>query len=197
MRRVAAAKCRWRRFAISTDLSSLDHVRDLLRGAIVRTEPAATSGGRFPPANFGIGRGIYPYLGAKSGPDWLASAVTSCGAAAVPGRAGARLAARVRARPLVDPAVHDSHDDDKAPGLQQAPLWAIRRMARSPWRTACSVGMGVSWSKPPIHTRSGGQQAALRLPTWGASATDARLSAQQTASALTVHQRASGQPGLL
>jgi hypothetical protein len=65
--------------------------------------------------------GIYPYLGAAVGLDGLRAAVANCGSAAVPGRAGARLAGKVRGRSLVDPAVYGP--GDKTQGLPQDSLW--------------------------------------------------------------------------
>jgi hypothetical protein len=70
----------------------------------------------------GLSPGIYPYLGSKAGLDCLAAAVKSYGGAAVPGRAGARLAAKMSGRSLVDPAGYDPHDG-KPQNLVQAPLW--------------------------------------------------------------------------
>jgi hypothetical protein len=72
--------------------------------------------------DLGLAPGIYPYLGAAAGLDGLRAAVANCGSAAVPGRAGARLAVKVRGRSLVDPAVYDSADD-KVQGLSQDSLW--------------------------------------------------------------------------
>jgi hypothetical protein len=72
--------------------------------------------------DFGLAPGIYPYLGAKAGLDWLAAAVRSYGGAAVPGRMGARLAAKMSGTSLVDPAMYDPNDD-KSQDLVQPPLW--------------------------------------------------------------------------
>lgn len=73
------------------------------------------------PDGLGLVPGIYPYLGAAAGLDGLRAAVTSCGSAAVPGRAGARLAGKVRGRSLTDPAVYDLADN--AQSLPQDSLW--------------------------------------------------------------------------
>lgn len=70
----------------------------------------------------GLVPGIYPYLGAAAGLDALRAAVTNCGSAAVPGRAGAKLAGKVRGMALADPALYDQADD-KADGLLQGSLW--------------------------------------------------------------------------
>jgi hypothetical protein len=87
----------------------------------VRIDRSTHSGDQYS-RGLGLAPGIYPYLGAAVGLNGLAAAVTNYGGAAVPGRAGARLAAKVRSKALVDPAVYNPHDDEKQ-GLLQVPLW--------------------------------------------------------------------------
>jgi len=82
----------------------------------------STHSGDQHPGDLGLSPGIYPYLGAKAGLDWLAAAVKSYGGAAVPGRMGARLAAKVSGSSLVDPAMYDPHDE-KPQNHVQVPLW--------------------------------------------------------------------------
>jgi hypothetical protein len=72
--------------------------------------------------DLGLAPGIYPYLGAAAGLDGLRAAVASCGTAAVPGRAGVRLARKVHGRSLIDPAVYDPADE-RAQDLPQDSLW--------------------------------------------------------------------------
>jgi hypothetical protein len=81
------------------------------------------SAGRYPQANLGILAGIYPYLGARVGPDRLAAAVANSGAVALPGRTGAKLAAKARGRSLVDPAAYDPRHGDKPERYAQDQLW--------------------------------------------------------------------------
>jgi len=112
----------------------------------------------------GLVPGIYPYLGAAAGLDGLRATVMSCGSAAVPGRAGARLAGKVRGRSLVDPALYDPADD-KAQGFRQDSLWTCDQ-----WLDRQrAAGVPLLLTDPPRIAR--GDRPALRraLQRWDAA----------------------------
>jgi hypothetical protein len=75
-----------------------------------------------------ISPGIYPYIGSSVHADQLASIVSTYGGAIVPGKYGAKLAAKVRGV-LVDPAQYDTRPEAVPDTLFDCDEWLIRQQA--------------------------------------------------------------------
>jgi hypothetical protein len=73
-------------------------------------------------------RGVYPYIGGSIPADQLQPIVSTCGGAVVPGKRGARLAAKIQGV-LVDPALYDPRDEAGPDTLFDCDEWLMRQQA--------------------------------------------------------------------